>query len=271
VKEQEVFGFLGPNGAGKTTAIRHLMGFLNADKGTCSINSLDCRKQSAEIMNYAGYLPGEIALFDTMSAVHFFRFMANLRHQKDLTFCNQLVERFDLDTRVTIKKMSKGMKQKVAIVTAFMHDPQVLVLDEPTSGLDPLMQREFSKLIVEEKKRGKTILMSSHNFDEVEKNCDTIGIIRQGKMVCVEDIHTIHRNKQKNYTLTFTSNQEALQFAQTKNFSIANVTGMSVEVKQVKNLDDLIKELGDYHLLDIQSENYSLENLFMHYYGGEKS
>lgn len=271
IKEKEVFGFLGPNGAGKTTTIRHLMGFLNADTGECTINGMECRKNTASIMKQVGYLPGELALLDSMTGMQFFRFMAQLRQQTDMTFCKQLLERFELDAHTSIKKMSKGMKQKVAVITAFMHDPQILILDEPTAGLDPLMQIEFAKLIGEEKNKGKTILMSSHNFDEVEKNCDTIGIIREGEMVCIEDIHSIRQKKRQNYTIEFFDMEEALKFVNTTRFTIGNISDKSVEIKEVIDFNNLIKELTNYNLIDIQSEKYSLENLFMHYYGGNKA
>lgn len=268
IKEQEVFGFLGPNGAGKTTTIRHLMGFLNADEGRCTINGLDCRKDTSEIMKTVGYLPGEPALFDSMTGMDFFSFIAHLRQKTDLTLCKQLIDRFELDSATKIRKMSKGMKQKVAVITAFMNDPKILILDEPTSGLDPLMQLEFDKLIAEEKKNGKTILMSSHNFEEVEKNCDSVGIIRQGEMVCVEEIHSLLSKKRKNYTLIFANAADAEQFSKTENYIIDSTLAGVVEVKQVDNFDKLLKELSKYNMIDIQSEKYTLENLFMQYYGG---
>ena len=180
VEEGEVFGYLGPNGAGKTTTIRHLMGFLNPDKGSSKILGLDCRSERAEIMKHLGYLPGEIAFFDGMSGMEFLNFMAEMRGLTDVSLRDKLVDLFELDTKGKIRKMSKGMKQNLGIVCAFMHDPRVLILDEPTSGLDPLMQKTFANLILEEKSKGKTILMSSHSFEEVERTCDRVGIIRQG-------------------------------------------------------------------------------------------
>ncbi|HOZ29772.1 MAG TPA: ABC transporter ATP-binding protein [Bacteroidales bacterium] len=268
IKEGEVFGFLGPNGAGKTTTIRHLMGFLNAGAGSCSINGLDCRKNSAEIMKTVGYLPGEPALFDSMTGLQFFNFIAKMRQKTDMSLCQQLIDRFELDAVTKIRKMSKGMKQKVAIVTAFMNNPDILILDEPTSGLDPLMQVEFDKMISEQKKLGKTILMSSHNFEEVEKNCDIIGIIRQGKMVCVEDIHSLLSKKKKNYTLVFASKSEAAKFISDKKFEIGTIAFPSVEVRQIDDFNALIRELQTFNIIEIQSETYTLENLFMQYYGG---
>jgi len=143
VEEGEVFGYLGPNGAGKTTTIRHLMGFLNPDKGSARIFGMDCRTQRAEIMNHLGYLPGEIAFFDGMSGMEFLNFMARMRGLKDTSLSDRLIDMFELDAASRIRKMSKGMKQKLGIICAFMHDPRVLILDEPTSGLDPLMQKSF--------------------------------------------------------------------------------------------------------------------------------
>jgi ABC-2 type transport system ATP-binding protein len=268
IKEGEVFGFLGPNGAGKTTTIRHLMGFLNADTGNCTINGIDCRKQTAEIMKNVGYLPGEPALFDSMTGLEFFNFIARLRHKTDMSLCRKLIERFELDAVTKIRKMSKGMKQKVAIVTAFMSNPEILILDEPTSGLDPLMRVEFDKMITEQKKMGKTILMSSHNFEEVERNCDTIGIIRMGKMVCIEDIHTLLSKKKKNYTLVFATENEALRFVAATKFETKTPVFSSVEVLQIENFNSLIQELQSFNVIDVQSEIYTLENLFMQYYGG---
>ena len=178
IAEGEVFGFLGPNGAGKTTTIRHLLGFLKAKQGSAKILGMDCWKQSDAITRQLGYIPGEINLLNEMSGEEFLRFMARYRNMQDSGRTQELLERFELRPTGAIRRMSKGMKQKLGIVAAFMHDPKVLILDEPTSGLDPLMQNAFVELIQEEKQRGKTILMSSHMFEEVEKTCDRIGIIR---------------------------------------------------------------------------------------------
>ncbi|WP_235601380.1 ABC transporter ATP-binding protein [Tissierella sp. P1] len=179
IHKGEVFGYLGPNGAGKTTTIRHLLGFLNADKGECHIGQLNCRTDAEQIQRDLGYLPGEIAFFDDMSGIGYLKFIANMRGMKNFEKMNELISYFELDPSGRIKKMSKGMKQKIGIVSAFMHDPSTLILDEPTSGLDPLMQNKFIELILNEKSKGKTILMSSHSFEEVERTCDRIGIIKK--------------------------------------------------------------------------------------------
>ena len=246
VKRGEAFGFLGPNGAGKTTTIRHLMGFIKSQSGTCTIAGMDCWKESEKIQKSLGYIPGEINFFDDMTGVEFLRFVSKYRGLSNLEKQKELIERFELDTKGKIRKMSKGMKQKIGIITAFMHDPDILILDEPTSGLDPLMQSRFIELIEEEKKKGKTILLSSHMFEEVERTCDRIGIIREGKMVTVDSVDTLRERHMHKYTVTLETPELAAAFA--KEFEgIATGTEVTVASKQ------------------------SLENIFMAYYGGDKN
>jgi ABC-2 type transport system ATP-binding protein len=267
VEEGEVFGYLGPNGAGKTTTIRHLMGFLNPDKGSARIFGMDCRTQRAEIMNHLGYLPGEIAFFDGMSGMEFLNFMARMRGLKDTSLSDRLIDMFELDAASRIRKMSKGMKQKLGIICAFMHDPRVLILDEPTSGLDPLMQKKFSELILEEKKRGKTILMSSHSFEEVERTCDRAGIIRQGELVAIENMRDLRQKRRKVFLLEFDSPASAASFAGSGGFNILEVNENIVKLSILGNASGLIKALEGYNVLDLNTETSSLEDIFMHYYG----
>jgi ABC-2 type transport system ATP-binding protein len=177
VEQGEVMGFLGPNGAGKTTTIRQLMGFIHPDSGQVRINGLNCFAKAHEIQKSLGYLPGEIAFMDDMTGLEFIRFIAEMKHLKSLNRAKELMAYYELDLKGKIKKMSKGMKQKLGIVCAFMQEPEILILDEPTSGLDPLMQNKFIEMLKLEKQKGKTILMSSHIFEEVEKTCDRVAII----------------------------------------------------------------------------------------------
>jgi ABC-2 type transport system ATP-binding protein len=267
VEEGEVFGYLGPNGAGKTTTIRHLMGFLTPDKGKTQILGLDSRSNSAEIMKHLGYLPGEIAFFDGMNGMDFLNFMGEMRGLTDTSFRNKLVDLFQLDTKGRIRKMSKGMKQKLGIVCAFMHDPKVLILDEPTSGLDPLMQKTFADLILEEKNKGKTILMSSHSFEEVERTCDRVGIIRQGELVAIENMHDLKLKRRKIYLVTFDSTASASQFADSSGFDIIEVNENIVKLSILGNVSIFIKTLHNYSIMDLNTETSSLEDIFMHYYG----
>ena len=242
----EAFGFLGPNGAGKTTTIRHVMGFLQPKSGKCSVGGLDCWRDSAKIQASLGYIPGEISFFDDMTGASFIKFVAKYRGMSGFGRTEELLKRFSLDPKSKIKKMSKGMKQKVGIVAAFMHDPDILILDEPTSGLDPLMQSRFIELIAEEKERGKTILMSSHMFEEVERTCHRVGIIREGKLVAVDSVEALRERHIHPYTVTLDTPALAESFA--KDFG-GTREGLQVTV----------------------STKQSLEEIFMHYYGGEQN
>ncbi|MDR0530643.1 MAG: ABC transporter ATP-binding protein [Oscillospiraceae bacterium] len=244
VGEGEAFGFLGPNGAGKTTTIRHLMGFIKPKSGTITIGGLDCWRESDKIQKQLGYIPGEIAFFDDMSGEDYLKFTAKYRGTGNKR-AKEMLERFELSPKGKIKKMSKGMKQKIGIVAAFMHDPEILILDEPTSGLDPLMQSRFIDLVTEEKRRGKTILMSSHMFDEVERTCHRIGIIRAGELVAMDTTEALREKHVHPYTVTLGSEQTAAAFA--KDFG-GKQNGVQVTV----------------------STKQTLEEIFLNYYGGDK-
>lgn len=271
VKKGEVFGFLGPNGAGKTTTIRHLMGFLRPDKGECFIDDLDCFKQASKIKEKLGYLPGEIAFFNTMTGTEFIHFMAEMRGMKDKGRIKSLLDFFELDPSGRIRKMSKGMKQKIGLVCAFMHDPEVLILDEPTSGLDPLMQSKFIQLVLHEKSRGKTILMSSHSFEEVERTCDRVGIIKTGRLVAVDSVASIKEQSHKVYRVMFSSKEEARTFAKECVGASLLHSGMQVEVHIPGTLKHFIAAMGRYNVTGLDVVSQDLEDIFMQYYGGENN
>lgn len=268
VKEGEVFGYLGPNGAGKTTTIRLLMGFANADSGTCTINGFDCRRQAKRIHEFVGYLPGEIAFFDEMTGTQFLRFMNEMYGVKDRSRANGLIERFELEANHQIRRMSKGMKQKLGIIAAFMHDPAVLILDEPTSGLDPLMQKTFTDFILEEKARGKTILMSSHSFEEIERTCDRAGVIKEGRLVAVEDIHSLKAAQRKVFVVTVASAGD-VESLKSSGLEVGRVTGNQVEVIVSSNYDQFIQALGRCKVLGLDVLSQTLEQVFMKYYAKE--
>lgn len=213
VEQGEAFGFLGPNGAGKTTTIRHLMGFIRPKGGRCTIFGADCWTHSSLIQKRTGYIPGEISFFDHMTGSGFLEFSARYRGLSGLGRTKELLERLELNPEIKIRKMSKGMKQKTGIVAAFMHDPDLLILDEPTSGLDPLMQSRVVELLVEEKRRGKTILLSSHMFEEVERTCDRIGMIREGKMAAVDSAEAMRGRLLRSYQVALETQEEAQAFA----------------------------------------------------------
>ncbi len=264
VGEGKVMGYLGPNGAGKTTTIRALLGFMKQNSGSCKIDGLDCYKDAAKVKTLLGYIPGEIAFPGGMSCNDFLKYQCDLRKLRGTSRMKDLIERFELDTRGTIKRFSKGMKQKVGIITAFMHDPKVLVLDEPTSGLDPLMQNTFIELIMEEKKRGKTILMSSHMFDEVERTCDDVLIIKDGRIIAQSDIEVLKSTKRKGYIVQ-TPDGEALEHM---GYAIEKLENSRYIVYVMgEEIDLFVKRLAKIRVtgLDIKAQN--LEDIFLDLYG----
>ena len=245
IKSGEVFGFVGTNGSGKTTTIRHIMGFSKPDKGNCYVKDLNSWQNASEIKKYVEYIPGEIAFPDLPTGTEFLKNQAELLGLKDMTYANELIKKLQLDTAANLKRMSKGMKQKLGIVAAFLHDPAILILDEPTSGLDPLMQSRFVELIAEEKAKGKTILLSSHIFEEIERTCDRAGIIRAGKLVTVDAVEALRKRHMRSYQVTLATEEAAKAFA-TDFAGVCDGRTVTVVARQ------------------------SLEDIFMHYYGGEK-
>ena len=266
VKRGEIFGMLGPNGAGKTTTIRQLMGFINSDKGSAEILDMECFANRENIQSKLGYLPGEIAFMDEMKGSDFIKFIAEMKSIKNKNRIKELTDLFELDADRKIKSMSKGTKQKIAIVCAFMNEPEVVILDEPTSGLDPLMQKKFIELILEEKKKGTTIFMSSHIFEEIEKTCDRTAILKDGKLIAIENMEELKSKKNKNFEVVFKTNEEALNFKNKIGFK-SEIDNNIVKVSIVSNeVNNFIKELSNYNILDINSSSQTLEELFLHFY-----
>lgn len=268
VGKGEIFGFLGPNGAGKTTTIRNLLGFTRPEEGNCTINGLDCWDDAAEIQRTLGYLPGEMAFFDEMSGSQFLDLIGAMRGKKNNSRRAALIERLELDPSGRIRKMSKGMKQKLGIVAAFMHDPAVYILDEPTSGLDPLMQNTFVELLLEEKERGKTVLMSSHNFEETYRTCDRAGIIREGRLVAVEDVHSLKSSQRKAFLVTLGSRSDLDQL-RAAGLEIGRISKNTVEVFVAGNYEQFVTALAKCKVLGLDVVTQTLEQIFLKYYGRE--
>ena len=270
INKGEVFGFLGPNGAGKTTAIRQLMGFVKPDKGNAEIYGFDCFRQSHHIKKVLGYLPGEPAFFDDMTALDFLGFMADMVKVKDRNYIKTLSDYFELEkSKVKIKKLSKGTKQKIGLICAFMNNPEIIVLDEPSSGLDPLMQIKFIELVLSEKAKGKTIFISSHIFDEIEKTCDRAAIIKHGKIVCIEDIKNLKSVRRKNFSIKFTDADNASKFAEKIEGVYQN--GQVVKYTVTGNVDSFIKSMSMYSVEDIEITVPGLDEMFMHYYSDKNA
>ncbi|MEG0077022.1 ABC transporter ATP-binding protein [Anaerorhabdus sp.] len=266
VKQGEVIGYLGPNGAGKTTTIRALLGFIKADEGSASIDGMDTFDDAPEIMKNLGYLPGEITFLDGMTGEEYLNYLAEVRGIKDRTREKELIQMFEFSPKGSIKKYSKGMKQKLGIVAAFMHDPDVYILDEPTSGLDPLMQNRFVELIKSEKERGKTILMSSHMFEEVERTCDHVLIIKDGHLVAHADIETLKNSQRKGYELKTTNNTQALELFTELGYEVDNVNDVVEVYVTGEQVDKFIKACSMLHVISLDIKAQTLEDVFMHYY-----
>lgn len=274
VEKGEVFGFLGPNGAGKTTTIRHLMGFIKAQEGELYISGRDCWKSAAIIKHDVGYLPGELAFPRNMTGDQFIEFMADERQVTDMTRTENLKKIFELDTSEEIKEMSLGTKRKLAVVTAFMHNPSILILDEPTSGLDPVMQERFIQFILNEKKEGKTILLSSHIFSEVDATCDRIAIIKDGVVVSTIEANQLKWNTNKAFKVEFSSFLDYQKFIEDTKFSIPIKRPEQNQVKlniTDEKMQQLFTELSEVKVNFISEIKFTLEDYFMDFYDRKKT
>lgn len=278
VNESEVFGFLGPNGAGKSTTIRHLMGFSKPDSGSTKIFGKETFKKYYEILSKVGYIPGEIALPAGLTGWEFLNMMQSLQGVKNEKMQKRMLDMFELDDVALngeTKRMSLGVKRKLAIVAAFMSDPFVLILDEPTSGLDPVMQEQFIEFIHEEKARGKTILLSSHIFSEIDNTCDRIAIIKDGKIVSQFVADDLKHASRKFYTIKFSDEAEAKRFDE----KAANIPSLAelersegerfVSVED-KDLNYLIRGVADMNIVSFGNRKESLQDYFMKFYKEEK-
>lgn len=273
VRQGEVFGFLGPNGAGKTTTIRHIMGFSRPQSGSTSVGGLNSWTRHYDIQRNVGYLPGEIALPESLTGTQFIKMMAELRGMTDMTYTNKLIEQFELEPSGGLKRMSLGMKRKLAVVTAFMHDPGILVLDEPTSGLDPMMQDIFIRFIIGEKERGKTILLSSHIFSEIDATCDRISIIKDGHLVSTFVADDLRHNESKTYKIEFSSKEDFERFRKQVEypgkFDVISVKRHRSQAKvsvDDRDVNALIAELSGYSLNFFSEIKFTLEDYFMKFY-----
>src|SRR6202049_343419 len=268
VEEGEVFGFLGPNGAGKTTTIRVLMALLRADAGRARIASKDCWKESVDIKRLIGYVPGEPALDPNLTGGEILEYFAHLRGGVDQAYLQQLIKRLDLDTTRKFRQYSTGNKRKVVLIQAFMHKPRVLILDEPTSGLDPLNQQEFDGMVGEAKKEGRTVFLSSHVLSEVEKTCDRVGIIRDGRLVKIGGVHELTDIKRYEITISFAHTVPAETFA--KLDGVAGVetlnNGSAVHLTMQGAADAVIKAAAQFQVVSLNSDEPSLEDVFLRYY-----
>jgi len=266
VNKGEVFGFLGPNGAGKTTTIRTMLDLIRRTDGDVDVLGLDSHEDTKEIRKRIGYLPGEFGLYDGLKVREFLMYLLNVREaSENEERMLELAEYFDLELDRKIRELSKGNRQKVGLVQAFMHDPELVILDEPTSGLDPLIQQKFYKMISEEKENGRTVFLSSHVLAEVEHICDRVAIIKEGKLVLVDRIDALKDRVGKVLSVTFNDHvpREELELP-----SIEELEGDDriYTMKVRGDIDEVIKRVAAHSVQSMTVETYSLEELFLELY-----
>ena len=266
----EIFGYLGPNGAGKTTTIRLLLDLIRPTSGRAAIFGLDTIAQSVAIRQRIGFLPGELNLWDRLTAREIVNYMGNLRGGVNTAYVNELAERLNFDLTKRMRTYSTGNKRKLGLILALMHKPDLLILDEPSSGLDPLMQQTFNQLMLEAKANGQTVFLSSHVLSEVQAICDRVGILRDGKLQAVETVERLTRVDFRKVTLKFRDAVSPLLVS-----SVAGVSKVSAEGANVLSLqlagdfDPLLKAVSSAYVQDILVETPTLEDIFLTFYGGQ--
>jgi ABC-2 type transport system ATP-binding protein len=267
VQEGEAFGFLGPNGAGKTTTIRTLLDHIRPTSGRATIFGIDTTADPISIHRRLGYLPGEFALYDKLTGGQTIEYFANLRGGVDKAYQQALMDRLDLDTSRKFKEYSKGNKQKVGLVVALQHRPDLLLLDEPTSGLDPLVQQTFYEVIREAKAEGRTVFLSSHILSEVEKTADRVAIIRDGRLVKVDRVEALRDLAHHQVELRFAGEVPVGAFAVLPGVSDVSAEENLLRMRVSGSITPVVREAANYDLLDFISREPSLEETFLAQYG----
>ena len=269
VAEGEVFGFLGPNGAGKTTTIRILLDLIRPTSGRASVFGLDANRQPVAIHRRVGYLPGEYSLYDKLTGTETIAYFANLRGNVDPGYVRSLVERLDLDPSRLYREYSKGNKQKVGLVVALHHRPDLLVLDEPTSGLDPLIQQTFFGMVREAKAEGRTVFLSSHVISEVERTTDRVAIIREGRLVRVDKVDALRDLSHHDVTLVFAGPVPVEAFARLTGVSNIETHDHTLRLRVAGPIGPVVQQASRFELVDFESREPSLEETFLAEYGRE--
>jgi len=262
----EVFGFLGPNGAGKTTTIRVLLDLIRPTRGRAEVLGLDTRAGSVEIRRRTGYLPGELALYEQLTGSELLRFFANLRDMRDLGDAADLADLLDLDLSRHIRALSRGNKQKVGLVQALMHRPELLILDEPTTGLDPIVQQRVHRLILDAKAEGRTVFLSSHALGEVEQVADHVGIVRAGRLVAVEEVVALKAKAMRRLEVHFADGIDPGRLRGVEGVRELHVDGRVARFAVTGPMDHVVKTLANLPVVDLVSHEPDLEEIFLTYY-----
>jgi ABC-2 type transport system ATP-binding protein len=274
VREGEIFGFLGPNGAGKSTTMRTLLGFMAPTSGTGRIFGLDIVNESVAIRRHVGNLPGEFAMDDRLTGRELVQLHARLRGVGDLGFLEELAQRLDADLDRPTRRLSRGNKQKIGIITALFHRPRLIMLDEPTGGLDPLVQDTFLDLLLEARQRGQTVFFSSHHLAEIERVADRVGIIREGEMVAVETPHDLTARAFRHVRLSFAAPIDDDAVARFRRLDgvrgLHTADNRHLSFQAHGDVNDVVRLAARHDLASVDIERPSLEEMFLQYYQGTK-
>jgi len=273
IKEGEIFGFIGPNGAGKSTFIRTILGLIHPTAGSATVFGKDITKFGPEIKEEVGYLPSEVFYYDDMRVIDLLRYSGSFYKKEQTVIAKRIIDLatyLDLDLNKKIDDLSYGNKKKVGIIQGLLHQPKLIILDEPTGGLDPLMQQRFFDLLREENKKGATILFSSHILGEVQKLCDRVAIIKDGKIIKTEKISNLIENTHKRFTLETTTRVDKSRFTGLKGISDLKITDHSIRFLYQGKINDVTKIIASLNLTNMLVEEPDLEEIFMHYYQTSK-
>ncbi|AET67114.1 ABC-type multidrug transport system, ATPase component [Desulfosporosinus orientis DSM 765] len=265
VEEKEIFGFIGPNGAGKSTTLRTILGLIYPTSGSAKIFGMDCIKYGPEIKKEIGYLPSEVFYYDKMKVIDLLNYSASFYKKDCRKRIKELAEVMDLNLNKKIDDLSFGNKKKVGIVQGLLHEPKLIILDEPTSGLDPLMQQKFFELLQDENKKGATILFSSHILGEVQRMCDRVAIIKEGRIIQLDKISALQENNYKKIKVQTMGNLD-------KNyFNIDGVSNIDLKDNLISfifkgNINSIMKKIADIEIANVWIEEPDLEEIFLHFY-----
>ncbi len=266
VNQGEIFGFLGPNGAGKTTTIRVLLDLIRPSSGRATVFGIESSADPVGIHRRIGYLPGEFTLYDRLTGAETIEYFANLRGNVEKAYSDSLVERLQLDTSRRFREYSKGNKQKVGLVCAIQHKPELLILDEPTAGLDPLVQQTFNQILFEARAEGRTVFLSSHIISEVERTCDRVAIIREGRIVRLDTVDAIRDLAAHEVELRFADPVPASAFAAIPGVSNLVEEGRTIRMRVTGPIAPIVQLAGRHELVDFVSREPSLEEVFLSEY-----
>lgn len=264
VKEGETFGFLGPNGAGKTTTIRCIMDFIRPTSGSVSVLGMDSKEKSADIKNQVGYLAGDVKLYEKLTGEQHIRYIEGFRGKAP--FSKTLIKKLNFDPKIKAKNLSKGNKQKLALILALMHRPKVIIMDEPTSGLDPILQNEIYETLDEMESKGATVFFSSHIIPEVERIADRVGIIKEGKLAQIESIEDLSGKKIRNIDIRFKDKYSILDFKIPGVKKIKKNNHEGISISYAGDINPLVKKIASYKIADIKISHASLEDIFVEFY-----